>query len=203
MKPFLFIAAVPLLMGFAFAQDNTNTNTNANSSSSSSAPAAQSTNSTTATTTQTTTSTGTTGATQVKTETFKGTLVDASCAMGGGTAASTSTSGAARSAAADNTATPAAPDNSNGGKSKKHKGEANRGASDQGQSCAVSSSTSQFALKTKDGRTLRFDEVGNERAQQVIKDKKKWNEAASSGKPIHAKVSGVMNGDQVTVMSID
>ena len=53
-----------------------------------------------------------------------------------------------------------------------------------------------------DGRTVKFDEVGNQRAQDALKSKKKWSDAAGSGKPIHAKTTGVLTGDQLMVVSI-
>jgi hypothetical protein len=71
------------------------------------------------------------------------------------------------------------------------------------QSCSVSSSTNQFALKTKDGNTVRFDDVGNARVQEAMKMNKKWSESASSSKPIRVKASGVMSGDKLTVLSVD
>jgi len=73
----------------------------------------------------------------------------------------------------------------------------------QGSGCTASASTSQFALQLKDGRTLRFDSVGNMRAQEAFKSKKKWSDAATSGKAISAKASGVLNGETLTVTSID
>jgi hypothetical protein len=140
---------------------------------------------------------------EVKTETYKGTLVDASCAGSAGGAGSQATanrSGTGAGTTAGNTQagnTSAA--NAQGGG---NKGEASR--SDMaGGSCAASSNTTQFALKMKDGKTVTFDMVGNERAQQALKNKKKWTEAASAGKPIRAKVSGVMEGDRLTVVSVD
>jgi len=104
---------------------------------------------------------------ELKTQTYKGTLVDASCA--GGTAQA-----------------PAA-----------------NSKADQSQGCTVSANTKEFALRTKDGQTLKFDAVGNDRAEQAIKNKKKWTEQASSGKPIHATVSANANGDRLTVVAID
>ena len=83
------------------------------------------------------------------------------------------------------------------------KSDADRSAtSDQGQACKVSSTTSQFALKTSDGKTLQFDAVGNQRAQDAIKSSKSWTRDSDAGKPIHAKVSGVLSGDKLTVMSV-
>jgi len=80
-------------------------------------------------------------------------------------------------------------------------GDANRTA-DQSQSCSVSSSTSQFALKLKDGRVVKLDDVGNQRVQEAMKNKKKWSSDAAASKPIHATVSGVLNDDRLVVMSI-
>jgi hypothetical protein len=126
------------------------------------------------------------------TSNFKGTLMDASCAASGGSMASSAAN------------VPDAAPQSAGSKSKERKNEAARSAADNaGQACSVSSSTSQFALKLEDGRTVQFDSVGNLRAQEAFKDKKKWNEAAASGKPIRAKVSGFMTGDKLMVMSIN
>jgi len=44
--------------------------------------------------------------------------------------------------------------------------------------------------------------VGNERAQQAIKNNKKWEVAATSGKPIPVKVNGTEEEGKLTVMSI-
>ncbi len=70
------------------------------------------------------------------------------------------------------------------------------------QSCPVSSSTNQFALKLQDGRVLRFDLVGNQRVQDELKNNKKWSEAASSGKEIHTKVSGAVSVEKLIVSSV-
>jgi hypothetical protein len=96
---------------------------------------------------------------ELKTQSYKGTLVDMACA-GGGTAA----------------------DSSHG--------------------CAVSSSTKEFALRTKDGQTLRFDSVGNDRVAEALRNKKKWNDLVSAGKSIEVTVNGVVSGDKLTVVSI-
>ncbi len=110
---------------------------------------------------------------EMKTQTYSGTLMDASCA-GTSAAAPASTSSADRAA-----------------------------GSSGGQSCNVSSSTSQFAMKTKDGKTMNFDDVGNARVQEAMKTHKKWSDSASSSKPIRVKASGVLNGDKLTVLSVD
>jgi len=72
-----------------------------------------------------------------------------------------------------------------------------------GQGCSLSSSTSQFALQMKDGKTVRLDDVGNQRVQEAMKAHKKWSDSATANKPVRVKVSGVMSGDRLTVMSIN
>lgn len=120
---------------------------------------------------------------EMKTSMFKGILVDMSCAGQG--SASTATSPAA-------SATPSA-DKANS---------ANRAASDSGSSCNVSANSKEFGLKMEDGKTVPFDLVGNQRAQDAVKNEKSWNKDISTNKPIHAKVSGVMSGDHLIVASI-
>jgi len=157
---------------------------------------------------------------EMKTKTFKGTLVDASCAgVRGAASATTSPASDAGSAAApgtpSNPATPATPGSETKSAANRQstaaaanaaapEGSANRAAADSAAgSCSVSSSTSQFAMKLEDGRTLALDMVGNDRAKDQIQKNKKWTEAASSGKPIKAKVSGVESGDKLVVSSIN
>ena len=72
-----------------------------------------------------------------------------------------------------------------------------------GGSCAPSANTSQFAIRLADGRTLKFDSVGNMRAQDALKARKKWTDAAAAGKPVRVKVHGMMSEDTLTVTSID
>jgi hypothetical protein len=112
---------------------------------------------------------------EMQTQTYSGTLMDASCAGSGSSSASTPATSADRAAApADNQT-----------------------------SCAVSANTTKFALKLKDGKTVKFDDVGNLRAQEAFKVHKKWNDSASASKPVRVKAGGVLNGDQLTVISID
>jgi hypothetical protein len=105
---------------------------------------------------------------ELKTQTYKGTLMDASCAGSG--------------------------KESSGGKA---------AAAGQSQDCKVSASTKEFVLRTDSAETLRFDSVGNARAEEAIKNKKKWSTDAAAGKPIRAKVVANANGDKLTVMSIN
>jgi cytoskeletal protein RodZ len=67
--------------------------------------------------------------------------------------------------------------------------------------CDVSATTALFALRLQDGRILRFDSVGNERVRNANR-RNKWVATASSGKPVHAKVSGAVLGDKLIVVSI-
>jgi hypothetical protein len=127
---------------------------------------------------------------EVKTQTYSGILMDASCAGSGSAAATTSTSSTgSKGSSADSTASTSSADRSAG--------------SGGNPSCAVATSTTQFALKTKDGNTVRFDDVGNARVQEAMKTHKKWSDSASASKPIHVKANGVLNGDKLTVVAID
>jgi hypothetical protein len=111
---------------------------------------------------------------ELKTQKFKGTLMDASCA------------GSA-------TATPAKADEK----------AAKSTSASQSSGCTVSANTKEFAIRTKDGQTYRFDAVGNDRAVETFKNKKKWNNLSSAGKPIMATVSANQSGDNFTVLSVD
>jgi len=127
---------------------------------------------------------------------WKGTLMDASCASGTGASSPAAESG--NTEAKDNKS--ADGDSPDGKAAKPHKNHRNR-VDPQVQACAVSNSTTAFALKTKDGQILKFDAVGNTRAAEELKTK--WGQSLSAGKPIRAKVSGSINGDMVTVTSVD
>jgi len=208
MKAKLYIAALPLLAFVAFAQDPAQPPTS---------PGKQDPNTKTATPMQDTqkqdtqkqdtqkqdmqrqgTQKSDSGrASEMKTQSYSGTLMDASCA---GAGAATTASASSSTASSDSTASSAKADQNDKSKTT---GDANRAATDQGQSsCSVSSSTTQFALKLKDGRVVKLDDVGNQRAQETFKNKKKWSEDAAASKPIHASVSGVLNDDKLLVMSI-
>jgi cytoskeletal protein RodZ len=122
---------------------------------------------------------------EMKTASFKGVLLDMSCASP--SSASAATAPADHSASSDS----------------KQKDSANRSASDSGPNCPVSASTKEFGVKLEDGRTVRFDLVGNQRAQDAVKNDKGWSKDMSANKPIHAKISGVLNGDKLIVASIN
>lgn len=124
---------------------------------------------------------------QVAIQQWSGTLMDASCNTGASAEGSQAASGSGtKSAEVDK----GRPEKAH----KKGKAEA--------QNCPVSNSTTAFALKTKDGKVVKFDAIGNARAAEELKAKGGWAKDLSDGKPIRAKVSGILNGDTVTVTSI-
>jgi hypothetical protein len=122
-------------------------------------------------------------------QSWHGILVDGSCASGGGASASTSTESESGSDSAKSVDT-----------GRPHKGHKNHSA--ETQSCPVSSSTGVFALKTEGGQVMKFDMVGNTRAAEILKTKPAWTKNLGESKPIKAKVSGILNGDTITVTEI-
>jgi hypothetical protein len=186
---------MPLLIGVAMAQDAQPATPGQQDKTQQAAPAQQ-TATPPAQTSPTPTPTTSNAPAELKTQTFKGALVDASCASGSGTSAATPTP-------TGNAGTNDAAKNSSSSAERTDTSKDNQQQSAAGAGCQVTSSTTRFALKTTDGRTLPFDLVGNERAQQAVKEKKKWSEAMASGKPISVKVSGVISGQKLTVMSIN
>jgi len=116
---------------------------------------------------------------EMKTQTYKGILVDTSCGASAAASASSTDSNAPASGSQTS---------------------ADRAA---GPGCTLSSNSNQLGLKMKDGRTVHFDMVGNQRAQDALKNKKKWSEAASAGKEIRVTVKGALTGDKLIVSSID
>jgi len=121
----------------------------------------------------------------VETKTYKGTLMDASCAAN-----------VTQNAPSNNAQSGAADRQSSGGAKA-------TGTADRSQACTVSENTKEFALRAKDGRILHFDEIGNDKAQAAFKNRKKWSSDGSAGKAITAKVNGTLEGDKLTVLTID
>jgi len=134
-----------------------------------------------ANTNKTSTSSGTanTMPAEMKTMTYKGVLLDMSC--GSHSSAATATTPTADADKATS---------------------ANRSASDSGASCPVTANSTELGMKLDDGHTVRFDLVGNQRAQDELKNNKGWNKDITAGKPLRVKVSGVMSGDKLIVTSI-
>ena len=174
-----------LACGLAFAQADAPQSTQ---------PAPQPAVTTPSSSASTTTAPSSAATTMVTVRSWKGTLMDASCASGGGASSPAAESGEAKETKSADSDSPDAK------AAKPHKNHRNR-VDPQAQSCAVSNSTTAFALKTKEGQVLKFDAVGNSRAAEVLKTK--WGQNLSAGKPIHAKVSGTANADIVTVTSVD
>jgi hypothetical protein len=176
-----------LACGLAFAQADAPQTTK---------PAAQPAVTTPSSGASTTTAPSSAATTMVAVRSWKGTLMDAGCASGGGASSPAAESGnpeAKETKSADS-------DSPDAKAAKPHKNQRNR-VDPQAQACAVSNSTTAFALKTKEGQVLKFDAVGNNRAAEVLKTK--WGQTLSAGKPIHAKVSGIANADTVSVTSVD
>lgn len=145
---------------------------------------------------------------QMKTMSYKGVLVDLACgaatASAGAGASDTPSASASAGAGAGATAggSPAATqsDKSTPAPAASSSASANRSAGDS--NCAVTASSSQLGLKMDDGKVVRFDLVGNQRAQDELKANKKWTAAVTAKKPINVKISGVLQGDKLIVSSI-
>jgi hypothetical protein len=125
---------------------------------------------------------------EMKTTNFKGVLVDMACASRSSSSAETKPATAETKPATAET--------------KPANAETKPAASDTGGSCPVSASSSEIGMKLEDGKTVRFDMVGNQRAQDLLKNDKRWSKDISANKPIRAKVSGVLNGDKLIVAAI-
>jgi len=123
-------------------------------------------------------------------QSWHGILVDGSCAGGASASSSASTESQTDSTADKKSVDTGRP----------HKGHKNRSA--ETQSCPVSTSTGVFALKTDGGQVMKFDMVGNARAAETLKTKPAWTKNLGENKPIKAKVSGILNGDTITVTDI-
>ena len=127
------------------------------------------------------------GTTMVTIQQWHGTLVDASCAGSSNTKTADQASQPAEQGQAVDTGRP-------------QKGHAKGETPAAG--CAVSNSTTAFALQTNDGHVMPFDAVGNIRAAETLKSKASWAKDIGAGKPIHAKVSGTLSGETITVSSL-
>jgi len=191
MKFPIYSIAVPILAGAAFAQDTPPVQPKQpQESPQSTSPARTPTESTAAQPTDKTSGQSADRLPEMKTQSYSGTLVDASCAgAGSGSAATAPTSSTKPAPNSADRSVPSTAERTSG--------------SGSSQSCTLSASATQFALQMKDGQTVRFDDVGNTRAQEAIKNKKKWSEAIAANKPLRVKISAVLSGDKLTVMSVD
>jgi hypothetical protein len=168
MRTLFYTVAVPILTAAAFAQDTQPPQAKQQPAESAAPPKSE--------------------APEAKTQTYSGTLVDATCAAPG----------------ADTTSTPPSTTAASSTDSSTSKSSANRSAGPGSeQSCSVSASTTQFAVKTKDGKVMRFDDVGNTRVKEAMKTRKSWSDSVSANKPIKVKASGLMSGDKLIVVAVD
>jgi hypothetical protein len=173
MRVQIFTLAIPLLATVAFAQGTPPTQPQTAAPSNASTPD-KAVKDKTKDKDKTMGEAATAHADEMKTQKYSGTLSDASCAGSGAMASAPAAAGSA--------------DRSTAGADK---------------SCSVSASTTQFALTMKDGKVVKFDDIGNMRAQEAFKARKKWSDAASSGKPIRISAGGILSGDKMTVTSIN
>jgi hypothetical protein len=182
MKVRATLLAIPLIVGTALAQTPPPTQPQTQTQT---PPAAQ----TGATGAQSGTVTGTQQAppAEMKTMTYKGTLVDLACGSGGATASAAPTAKPPASGAQAGTpaATPSSADRSSGG------------------DCPVTANSTQLGLKMEDGKVVKFDLVGNQRAQDGLKAKKGWMKNIEANKPLKVKVRGILQGEKLIASSID
>ena len=68
--------------------------------------------------------------------------------------------------------------------------------------CPVSSSTTQYGLRTADGRFLRFDEPSSTKVIEIVKHNKTWTDEMNNHKPVNVRVVGTPNGDMIVVESV-
>ncbi|HLY16650.1 MAG TPA: hypothetical protein VKR61_05475 [Bryobacteraceae bacterium] len=123
---------------------------------------------------------------EMKTATFKGVLVDMACSSG-------------KSVSAE--ATPAQQPDASKAPASDQSNTADRSAGG-GASCPVSANSSELGMRLDDGKTVRFDLVGNQRAQEALKNDKRLSKDIGANKPVHVKVNGVLNGDKLIVTTI-
>jgi hypothetical protein len=182
MRKLITLAAIPALSGLLLAQTQTTS------------PSTQSEKS------QTEAQRGASSETRpsdVKIQRWSGTLADANCAAGGSaTTTRTESTTSSQSTTAERSAT--GEEKTRGGEHRKH-----QETMPAMNNCPVSGSTTAYALRLSDGKVLKFDEIGNTRVSEALKAKKNWSDKLSNNKPIHAKVSGMLNGDTITVTSVD
>ena len=70
------------------------------------------------------------------------------------------------------------------------------------QSCPITSTTKDFALVLSDGRLVNLNEEGDAKVASELKTNDKWNKAINSNKRITANVRGTLQGDTLQVESV-
>ena len=117
---------------------------------------------------------------EMKTMTYKGVLVDLACGS--------ATSSTAPAATTPPSGTPAPAATS-----------ADRASGD----CPVTANSTRLGLKMDDGKVVKFDLVGQQRAQDGLKANKGWAKNIAANKPLKVKVRGVLQGEKLIASSID
>ena len=112
------------------------------------------------------------------------------------TASRTSTTAGENSSTAD---TMAQNTNGNGGNGGNGWARAQRVASQMPDSCRITTSTSTFALRLRDGRMVRFDDASNAKIQQQLQSR---GNLEHSKKIFRVVVKGNMQGDTIALDSI-
>jgi hypothetical protein len=68
--------------------------------------------------------------------------------------------------------------------------------------CPVTPATMTFGILTSDGRFIRFDDPGNVRVREMMKDNHAWSQSIAASRPVEVQVVGTPNGDVTVVDSI-
>jgi hypothetical protein len=68
--------------------------------------------------------------------------------------------------------------------------------------CPVTTETTSFGMVTPDGKFVRFDDAGNTRIVEMVKNNKDWNDYIVNHKPVRVRVVGTANGDVVVIKEI-
>jgi hypothetical protein len=149
----------------------------------------------------------------MKTTSFKGTLVDLACGSGSGSASASASAGQSDTKAPASGAAATAGGSTAGGAGATAGGAASAAStpaasasadrSAAGSECPATANSTLLGLKMDNGQVVRFDLVGNQRAQDGLKNNKGWNKNLAANKPLKVKVSGVLQGDKLIVSSIN
>lgn len=68
--------------------------------------------------------------------------------------------------------------------------------------CPVTTSTTNFALVTQDGRTVRFDPESNSRVVEMMKSDRTFANDLHSHRPVKVRVVAMPNGDVMVIKDI-
>jgi len=68
--------------------------------------------------------------------------------------------------------------------------------------CPVTTTTTNFGLMTPEGKYVHFDQAGNTRIAEMMKNNKEWGSSVTDRKPITVRVIGTANGDIVVIKEI-